>query len=281
MKGRTVVITGASSGIGLEAASAIARMGACLVLVSRPGQKADRALDDVRTRSGSRDVHLHACDLSSMSDVRRLAGEIRQQYARLDVLVNNAGTVNTDRRITGDGFELTFAVNHLAHFLLTRLLLDRVIASAPSRIIHVSSAAHRGGDLDFGNLHYEHGGYSILGAYSRSKLANVLFSNELARRLEGSGVTSNSVHPGTVVTNIWKLTPWWVQPILVFAKPFMLSAEQGAARVVMLATSPDVEGQTGGYYERNKLTDTSPEGSDHKLGTRLWEASEAMTALRS
>lgn len=281
MKGRTVVITGASGGIGLEAAVAIARMGARVALVSRPGQKANRAFDEVRVRSQSADVTLHTCDLSSMTDVRRLAADIREQYAKLDVLINNAGTVNQTRRITADGFELTFAVNHLSHFVLTNLLLDRLIASAPSRIIHVSSAAHRGGDLDFDNLHYEHGGYSILNSYSRSKLANVLFSNELARRLNGSGVTSNSVHPGGVLTNIWNRTPWWVQPILVFAKPFMLSAEEGAARVVMVATSSEMDGRTGGYYERNKLTETSPDASDRQLAMRLWTASETMTAERT
>lgn len=281
MKGRTVVITGASGGIGLEAAVAIARMGARVALVSRPGQKANRAFAEVRVRSQSADVTLHTCDLSSMTDVRRLAADIREQYAKLDVLINNAGTVNQTRRITADGFELTFAVNHLSHFVLTNLLLDRLIASAPSRIIHVSSAAHRGGDLDFDNLHYEHGGYSILNSYSRSKLANVLFSNELARRLNGSGVTSNSVHPGGVLTNIWNRTPWWVQPILVFAKPFMLSAEEGAARVVMVATSSEMDGRTGGYYERNKLTETSPDASDRQLAMRLWTASETMTAERT
>lgn len=281
MKGRTVVITGASSGIGLEAAIAIARMGAHVALVARAGQKATRALDQVRTRSGSSDLRLHLCDLSSMMEVRRLAADIRGQYPRLDVLINNAGTVSQTRRVTAEGFELTFAVNHLSHFLLTTLLLDRLKSSAPSRIVHVSSAAHRGGDLDLDNLHYTQGGYSILKAYSRSKLANVLFSHELARRLRGSDVTSNSVHPGGVATNIWNLTPWWVQPILVFAKPFMLSAEQGAARVVMLATGSEVEGLTGGYYERNRLAETSPEAGDSRLAARLWEASEAMTALPS
>jgi retinol dehydrogenase 14 len=281
VKGRTVVITGASGGIGLEAAIAIARMGARVVLVSRPGQKAIRAFGDVRARSQSTDVDLHVCDLSSMTAVHRLAGDIRDRYPRIDVLINNAGTVNQARRITAEGFELTFAVNHLSHFVLTTLLLDRLMASAPSRVIHVSSAAHRGGDLDFENLHYQQGGYSILNSYSRSKLANVLFSNELARRLNGSGVTSNSVHPGGVRTNIWNRTPWWVQPLLVFGRPFMLSAEEGASRVVMLATSSEVEGQTGGYYERNRLTETSPEGGDRQLAKRLWEISETMTAVRS
>jgi NAD(P)-dependent dehydrogenase (short-subunit alcohol dehydrogenase family) len=280
VKGRTVLITGASSGIGLEAAIAIARMGARVALVARPGDKAADALDQVRRRSGSSDVQLLACDQSSMTEVRRAASRIREEYERIDVLINNAGTVSQERRTTADGFEVTLAVNHLSHFLLTMLLLDRLQASAPARIVHVSSAAHRGGNLDFDDLHFARGGYSLLKAYSRSKLANVLFSNELARRLTGSGVTSNSVHPGNVSTNIWNLTPWYVQPILVVARPFMLSAEQGAARVVMLATSPRVEGLTGGYYERDRLTETSPAGRDRALASRLWEASEAMTAAR-
>ena len=276
MIGKTVLITGASSGIGLEAGVAVARMGATVVLVAREGEKATRALAEVRTRSGSANVSLLACDLSSLAAVRQLADDVRTRYRRLDVLVNNAGTVSPERRTTIDGIEQTFAVNHLASFVLTNRLLDLLKASAPSRIVHVSSAGHYRGEIDFDNLQYEHGGYSLLKAYARSKLANVLFSNELSRRLAGAGVTSNSLHPGAVRTNIWSHSSWYTKPLLAVLKPFMLSAAKGGERIVFLATSPEVAGQTGGYYENNRLKAPHPLANDAALSARLWAESERM-----
>ena len=281
MTGKTVLITGASSGLGLEAAVAIARLGAEVAVVAREGDKATRALAEIRTRSGSARVSLLSCDLSSLPAVRRLATKVRARYARLDVLVNNAGSVSPDRRTTTDGLEQTFAVNHLAHFLLTNLLLDRLESSAPSRIVHVSSAANRGGDLDFDNLQYERGGYSLLKAYNRSKLANVIFSNELARRLVGTGVTSNSLHPGTVATDIWSHTSWYTRPLVAAWKAFMLTPAQGGERVVYLAASSEVEGRTGGYYENNRLAEPNPCARDLGLSKRLWDTCEQLTSLPS
>jgi NAD(P)-dependent dehydrogenase (short-subunit alcohol dehydrogenase family) len=273
VKGKTVLITGASSGIGLEAAVDLARLGAAVVLVAREGNKSAHALAEVQTRSKSTAVSLMTCDLSSLAEVRRLAGGVRARHARIDVLVNNAGTVSPERRLTIDGLEQTFAVNHLSHFVLTNLLLDRLEAGAPSRIVHVSSAANRSGGMDFGNLQFERGGYSLLKAYSRSKLANVMFSNELARRLAGRRVTSNCLHPGAVATNIWSHTSWYVRPVVSVLKMFMLSPARGAEHITYLASSPDVEGETGGYYENNRRVPPSPLGLDQALAGRLWEVS--------
>lgn len=281
MTGKTVLVTGASSGIGLEAAVEMARMGAEVVLVAREGPKSARALADIRSRSKSSAVSLLTCDLASLRAVRALAGEVRARHRRLNVLVNNAGTVSPDRRLTPDGLEQTFAVNHLAHFVLTNLLIDLVRASAPSRIVHVSSAANRSGDMDFSNLQYERGGYSLLKAYSRSKLANVLFSNELARRLSGTGVTSNALHPGAVATNIWSHSSWYFRPVVTAMKIFMLSPARGAEHITFLATSPEVEGQTGGYYENNKRVPPSPLALDQALARQLWETSEALVSEKA
>ena len=252
MFGKTVLITGASSGIGLEASVRIAAMGADVVVVARDERKGDRALAEITRRSGSPRVSLLLCDFSSLAALRALAATFLSHHARLDVLVNNAGTVSPDRRTTADGFEETFAVNHLAPFLLTNLLLDLLVESGASRVVTVSSAAHRSGTLDFDNLQYERGGYSQLKAYARSKLANVLFAMELARQLAGTRVTSNCLHPGAVATNIWSHTSWYVRPLVTAGKLFMLSPERGGETIVHLATSSEVEGLTGGYYEKNR-----------------------------
>jgi NAD(P)-dependent dehydrogenase (short-subunit alcohol dehydrogenase family) len=195
------------------------------------------------------------------------------------VLVNNAGSVNASRDISEDGIERTFAVNHLGPFLLTNLLLEALARNTPARIVTVASAAHRDGTMPFDDLQFEHGGYSILRAYARSKLANVLFTAELARRLAGSGVTANCLHPGTVATNIWSHAPWYAQPLLAVAKVFMSSVEQGADTIVYLAASPEVEGQTGGYYERNRKVLPSRLAQDEDVAARLWEHSAALTGL--
>jgi retinol dehydrogenase 14 len=278
MQGKTVLVTGASSGIGLEASVKIAALGADVAVVARDERKGDRALEAIVRRSGSPRVSLLLCDLSSLASCRALAATFRSRHPRLDVLVNNAGTVSPDRRTTADGFEQTFAVNHLAAFLLTNLLLDLLVESGASRVVTVSSAAHRSAVLDFENLHYEHGGYSGLKAYARSKLANVLFATELSRRLAGSRVTSNCLHPGIVATNIWSHTSWYIRPLLKALTLFMISPERGGDAIVHLATSPDVEGQTGGYYEKNRPAQTSPLVQE-ALARRLWDESLRLTGL--
>ena len=280
IRGKTVLLTGGTSGIGLEASVALARQGARVVMVGRNQAKTEAAVADVSTRSGSKEVSSLLCDFSSQASVRALANAVRSRLDRLDVLVNNAGGVNKARQVTVDGIEATFAVNHLGYFLLTNLLLDLVVKSAPARVVTVASVGHRRGTLDFEDLGFERGGYSIMRAYARSKLANILFAAELARRLAGSGVTSNSLHPGSVDTNIWSGAPLWAKPIiqLVF-RPFFISAERGGQRIVQLAASPALEGVTGRYFENGEAVDPAPLARDASLATRLWDVSARMVKL--
>jgi NAD(P)-dependent dehydrogenase (short-subunit alcohol dehydrogenase family) len=278
--GKTVLVTGATSGIGLEASVALARLGARVVMVGRDRAKTEACAASVAARGGTKPASTLLCDFSSQASIRALAGELLEREARIDVLVNNAGGVNKTRRVTVDGIEATFAVNHLGYFLLTSLLLDRIVGSAPARIVTVASVGHRHGTLDFDDLGFERGGYSIMKAYARSKLANVLFAAELARRLEGTGVTSNSLHPGAVATNIWSGAPLWAKPIiLLLFRPFFISAEQGGSYIVRLAASPELDGVTGKYFEEGKSALPAPLGQDAALARRLWDVSRAMVGL--
>jgi retinol dehydrogenase 14 len=280
LHGRTALITGASAGIGLEASVAIARMGAEVVMVARDRDRGQAALGEVKRRSGSEAVSLLLGDLGSQASVRRLADEFRAAHPRLHLLINNAGGVSTQRRETADGIEQTFAVNHLGPFLLTNLLLDVVEKSAPARIVNVASRGHYRGTLDFDDLGYAKGGYWIMRAYSRSKLANVIFTRDLARRLEGKNVTVTSLHPGAVATNIWAGSPGWAKPLLGIAKRlFMLTPEQGGSRIVYLATSPEVEGKTGGYYDKNVERTPARLAQDDAVARRLWDESARLTGL--
>jgi NAD(P)-dependent dehydrogenase (short-subunit alcohol dehydrogenase family) len=211
--------------------------------------------------------------------VRALAREVLDRFDRVDVLVNNAGGVNKTRRLTADGIEATFAVNHLGYFLLTNLLLDQLVKSAPARVVTVASVGHRRGTLDFDDLGFERG-YSIMRAYARSKLANVLFAAELARRLAGRGVTSNSLHPGAVATNIWSGAPLWAKPIiLLLFRPFFISAEKGGSYIVRLAAGPELEGVTGQYFEEGQRVDPAPLAQDQALARRLWDVSSGIVGL--
>jgi len=279
MSGQTVLVTGATSGLGLEASVKLARMGAEVVLVARDRARGEAAVADVQSRSGSRTVSVMYCDFASLTQIRALAIEVSAKHSTLRVLVNNAGSVSAKRMLTEEGLERTFAVNHLGVFLLTNLLLDVLARSAPARVVTVASAAHRQGTLPFDDLQFEHGGYSTNRAYARSKLANVLFTTELARRLAGTGVTANCLHPGVVATNIWSHAPWFTQPLIAVGKLFMASAEQGAETIVYLAASPEVQGLTGGYYERNRIVVPSRLGQDEAIARRLWERSAALVGL--
>jgi NAD(P)-dependent dehydrogenase (short-subunit alcohol dehydrogenase family) len=282
MNGKVVLITGGNAGLGFETAIKIARMGATVVIVARDHTRGQEALTTIKARTGNSNVLLLVCDMASMASVRTLAENFSSQHARLDVLVNNAGSVSGAQRITPEGFEWTFAANYLGHFLLTNLLLPVLRKSAPVRIVNVSSVGHRQATIDFTNLHFEKGGYSIMNAYGRSKLAQILFTRELARRLQGSGVTVNALHPGAVATGIWTkaVLPWYVRgPIAVAKALFMLTPEQAADRIVYLATSPDVEGQTGGYYEKNRLVEPAPAARDPGLAAQLWDESTKMVKL--
>ncbi len=277
--GKTVLVTGATSGIGFEASVALAKLGGRVILVGRDAGRTAEAVRTVQTRSGSTTVDSELCDLASLAQVRQLAERVRARYPRLDVLVNNAGGAWLTRSLTPEGFETTFAVNHLAPYLLTRLLLDRLTASAPARVITVSSHGHYQGTMDFADLGFERG-YSSMNAYYRSKLANVLFTRELARRLSGSGVTANCLHPGVVATNIWGgAVPRWLGPLVGVAKKFMLTAEQSAQRVVYLATSPEVAETTGLYFDKNRPKKPSQKALDDALARRLWDESARLVGL--
>jgi retinol dehydrogenase-14 len=279
MKGKTVLITGATSGIGLEASLELARRGARVVMAGRDPARTEAAVADVVARSGSSEVSHLLCDFSSQKAIRELAAAVLSNHPQLHVLVNNAGGVNRSRRLTEDGIEITFAVNHLGYFLLTNLLLDLLKRSAPARVVTVASISHRRGSLDFDDLGFERD-YGIMRAYSRSKLANVLFAAELARRLAGTGVTSNSLHPGTVNTHIWSGAPLWAKPfIFVLLRPFFISARQGAATIVQLAADPALEGVTGKYFEEGRESTPARLARDEALARRLWDVSSRLVGL--
>jgi NAD(P)-dependent dehydrogenase (short-subunit alcohol dehydrogenase family) len=282
MQGRTVLITGASSGLGYEAALKLARLGANVVMVARDAQRGETALAAVQAVARPASVSLLRCDMASLAAVRALAKDVAAHNDRLHGLVNNAGSVKMARETTPDGLEWTFAANYLGHFLLTNLLLDLLRRGAPSRIVNVSSVGHRQGTIDFDNLQFEHGGYKIMSAYGRSKLAQILFTRELARRLQGSGVTVNALHPGAVATGIWtrETLPWYARaPIALAKRLFMTTPSEGADRILYLATSPDVEGATGGYYEKDRLVQPSPAARDEELAVRLWNESRRLAGL--
>lgn len=275
---KTILLTGGTHGIGQEAAVVLARTGHRVVIVGRDRARTDEALADIQRRSNSTHVESLLADFSRLADVHQLAADYRAKYDRLDVLINNAGTVFAKRTVTGDGLEATFAVNHLAPFLLTNLLVELLEKSAPARIVNVASGSHYVGTMDFDDLGYEKGGYWIMKAYERSKLANVLFTRTLAKRLEGRGVTVNALHPGTVATNIYRYSPGWTLPFLAVAKVFMLSPERGAQTIIHAATSPELEGQTGLYLEKNRPRKPAPLALDEGVAARLWAESERLTA---
>lgn len=274
------MITGGSDGIGLECASrlAAAEPGCRVVIVGRDPRRTAAAVARLRAESPGTSVESLLCDFADQSAVRRLAGDLLATCDRIDVLLNNAGTVFSRRTLTADGIEATFAVNHLAGFLLTELLLDRIRDSAPARIVFTSSEGHYSGTLDLDDVGFEHG-YSIMRAYSRSKLANVLTARLLARRLAGTGVTVNSLHPGAIATNIWDGAPWFARPVLALMKRRMESPEIGGARLAHLAAGPEVEGRSGGYYHRNRLREPSELARDDSLGERLYAVSARLVGL--
>ncbi len=277
MHGKTCLITGASRGIGLEAAVALARLGATVVLVARDAERGAAAVARVEAEAGTT-ADLLIADLASLQGVRTVAQEFRMRHDRLEVLINNAGAVFSQRSVTVDGFERTFALNHLAYFLLTNLLIDVLCATAPSRIVNVTSDAHKGAVLNFDDLQSERR-YSGFQVYGRSKLANILFTHELARRLDGSGVTANCLHPGVVATGFNKNNGLLMRLGMTVARPFLLSAEKGAKTLIYLASSPEVQGVSGEYFVNCTATTSSPPSYDDNAARRLWEVSAEMTGL--
>jgi retinol dehydrogenase-12 len=276
MNGKVCVVTGATSGIGKATAIALARQGAQVVLVGRDRGRSEATQKEVAAVASAM-PQVQIADLSSMAQVRALAERLGA-LDRIDVLINNAGFVASQRRVTPDGFEEVFAVNHLAPFLLTNLLLGRLTASAPARVITVTSDAHTAARLDLDNLHLEHG-WDSWRSYSNSKLANILFTRELARRLEGTGVTANCAHPGVVRTGFGRDASPLLRIGLTIARPFLLSPERGASTIVYLATSPDVADATGGYYVKSQRREPSKAAQDEATAQRLWELSEELTGL--
>lgn len=285
MTGKVCLVTGANQGIGRETALGLARLGAIVVMTSRDRAKGEAALADVRSRSGSDDVELMLADFASFASIRKLAADFQVKHNRLDVLVNNAGAIITTRCRTTDGFETTFGVNHLGYFLLTNLLLETIRQSAPARIVNVASNGHLRARVDFDDLNSEDGRYSAMTAYTRSKLANVLFTYELARRLEGTGVTANCLHPGVVRSGFGKNNDGYARLIFqafqIIARPFLLSNEKGAATSIHVASSPELEGVTGKYFDNCRETPSSPASYDEEAQRRLWEISEEMCGLRN
>jgi retinol dehydrogenase-12 len=274
MRDKTVLITGATSGIGRATALGVARQGATVVVLCRDRAKGEALLSELRA-AGAAEVDLIVADLAVQAEVRRAAAEFLASGRPLHVLVNNAGVVNLERSVTPDGLETTFAVNHLAYFLFTLLLLDRLRESAPARIVNVSSDAHKLGPLDFDDLQSERR-YSVMRVYGRSKLANILFTAELARRLAGSGVTVNSLHPGAVATGLGKNNGGWAKALIALLKPFFRSPDDGAATSLFLATSPAVEGVSGRYFVKCRERTPSAAAQDAAAAARLWTVSEQL-----
>lgn len=280
MDGKTCVVTGASSGIGKAAAVALARLGATVALVCRDRARGEAALAEVRSASsGTAQPVLELADLSSQAEVRDVAGRL-SGLDRIDVLINNAGLILGERRVTADGLEYTFAVNHLAPFLLTSMLLGKLQDSAPARVVTVASAAHTRARLDLDDLQLEKG-YDSWRAYSNGKLANILFTRELARRLPGTGVTANCLHPGVVRSGFGRESGPLSRIGIKIGGPFMVSPATGADTIVYLASSPDVAGASGGYYAKRRPQQPSRDARDDETARKLWQASEELTQVRA
>ncbi len=275
MGGEVCVVTGATSGIGKATATALARLGAQVVLVGRDRGRAEATAADL-TAAGASPPRLEIADLASMAQVRALAGRLGA-LERIGVLVNNAGLMSGQRRVTADGFDEVFAVNHLAPFLLTSLLLGQLTA-ASARVITVTSDAHAAARLDLDDPQLERG-WDGWRAYANSKLANILFTRELARRLAGTGVTANCAHPGMVRTRFGREARLPMRAAVTLARPFMRSPQRGASTIVYLATSPEVAGATGGYYVKRQRREPSAAARDDAAARRLWQLSEELTGL--
>jgi len=270
---RVCLLTGATLGIGRAAAEALVPMGMELVLVARDRARLEALAAELRRRTPGATVGVLVGDLSRMSEVRRIAGEFRATHDRLDVLANNAGALFGRREETPDGLERTLALNHLAYFVLTEELLPLLTASAPSRIVNVSSDAHVGMRLDVDDLNYTRGRYRPFVAYGRSKLMNILFTRELARRLEGTGVTANAMHPGFVRSGFGQNNPGFLGKFIKLGQAFARTPERGARTLVYLATSPEVEGVSGKYFHDERESRTSAAARDMEVARRLWDVS--------
>jgi NAD(P)-dependent dehydrogenase (short-subunit alcohol dehydrogenase family) len=278
MNGKVCLVTGSTNGIGKSTAQELARMGATVVIVGRDAQKTCRVVEEIRTANGNKNVDSLLADLTSQQDVRRLANAFNSKYSHLHVLINNAGGFFLRRQLSVDGIEMTVALNHLAGFLLTNLLLDTIKASSAARIINVSSDAHSSGKIEFDNLQGERNFSPRV--YDNSKLANILFTMELARRLERTGVTVNALHPGFVSTGFAKNNGKVIAALVsIFAPLVARSPAKGAQTSIYLASSPSVEGITGKYFYDSQVLPTAPQATDMVVARKLWDVSAAMVHL--
>jgi len=279
MKGKVCMITGANSGIGKATALGLAKMGATVVMVCRNQNRGKAAMDEIKARSGKESVELMIADLASQKSIRQLVKDFKASYRQLHVLINNAGVAKANRTLTVDGIETTFAINHLAPFLLTNLLLDVLKVSTPARIVNVSSMVHKWGVIDFDDLQEEKR-YDVDKAYNQSKLAILLFTYELARKLQGMSVTVNSLEPGMTVTDFGREYTWFKRLMITkILRPFMKSSEKGAETSIYLASSPEIEGVTGKHFINKKEVKSSKRSYDESVWQRLWQVSEELTEL--
>ncbi|MDA0260759.1 MAG: SDR family oxidoreductase [Proteobacteria bacterium] len=279
LHGKTIVITGATDGVGKEAAARIAQAGAALILVSRNQAKGRAVVEQMRQQTGNDGIAFLQADLSRFADVRRVAADIRGRCARIDVLLNNAGALFMARAESADGIEMTFALNHLSYFLLTNELIDLLKESTSARIVNVASQAHRRGHVNFDDIE-NRTGYAGWRAYSQSKLANILFTNELARRLAGTNITVNALHPGFVRTRFGSNNSLVAKVLIAIAMRVSgVSVEAGGKTSVYVAIAPEIKGMTGGYYDRCRAVRSSAESYDEGVAARLWELSERMTGI--
>ena len=281
LTGKVVLVTGATAGIGEVTARELARMGATVVGIGRNPQKCADVAASIRSQTGNQAVEYLVADLSSMHEIIRVTDEFRSKYQRLDLLINNAGAYFQQHKVSVDGFEMTFALNHMNYFLVTRQLLDMLKANAPSRIVNVASAAHTAGKLDFADLQMTQK-YGSWRAYANSKFANVVFTYELARRLQGSGVTANTLHPGFVASDFAMNNNQsaLAKVILAIFKPLRnlvaISVDKGAETQIFLATSPTVEGVSGKYFDKKQAVKSAPLTYDEATGRQLWQVSEEL-----
>ena len=280
MKGKTVVITGGTSGIGEVAALELAQMGARIVLVGRDKPRAQTTLARLRERGPGLAHTVHYADLTRLAEMKRVAAQIAGAEPRIDVLINNAGAMFAARRVTEDGLERTFALNHMAYFVVTAGLRERLTASAGARIVNTASDAHRGAMLDFDNLQSEKG-FGAMQAYGRSKLCNILFTRELARRLHGTGVTANCLHPGFVATRFGDQSGGLISHMVWLAKYFAIPPTEGAKTVVYLASSPEADGVSGKYFYKCRATTPSPAAEDDLAASALWERSVELAGVKT
>ena len=279
MKGKTVVVTGGTSGIGEVAAVALAKLGARIVLVARDNSRGDATLARLRRSAPDITHSVHFADLLRLAEMKRVAAEIADREPRIDVLINNAGALFATRQLTEDGLERTFALNHMAYFVMTAGLRERLVASGPARVINTASAAHQGATLDFDDLQSAKR-FGARKAYGQSKLCNILFTRELARRLQGTRVTANCLHPGFVATRFGDQSGGLMSPLIRLAKFFAISPAKGAETIIHLASSPDVAEATGQYFYKSVPTTPSSWAQDDRSALLLWQHSAALAGMK-